>query len=105
MKTYYVAVTEKNKVFGGADLHGCSVAWAFDDKEIAKEFLKDFRNYWPYKKVVNFVDPTMEELDAFLEDEGLYPIINPSIKIFFTNDNLFFPCIVEGKDSGRGEEE
>ncbi len=104
MRTYYVAVTSHNKVFGGADLNGRNIAWTFDNKEIAKEFLKDFRNYWPNNKVVNFIDPTIKQLGIFLENRGLYPIINPKIKIFFTDDDLFFPCVVEGEECEEKEE-
>jgi len=45
MKQYYVTVTEDHQVYGGCDYNGRSVAWTFDNKSIAREFLKDFRSY------------------------------------------------------------
>jgi hypothetical protein len=105
MERYFVAITEQNKVYGAADCNGRQVAWTFDDHNYVMSFIRDFKYYWPIEdnKVVNYNNKDIDSLDEFLEQNGYYPVINPKVKVYFTDDNLFFPGISEGEEN-EGED-
>jgi hypothetical protein len=95
MDKYFVVVTEQNTVFGLRDWFGLKLAWVFDDRDVAQDFIGDIRTHTKGGKVTSFSVPTEDQLKAIIEKDGLYPFMNPEMQVCLTDRDEFFPCIKE----------